>query len=121
MTFSPDEPVVVMCLNQEIRTFVVGLTGAYVDPDLVLEGVRLELSEWTALCIQEHMEGGTLAAVEHLPAELADIYEFEMLNESVRLAGSLRRAHGWYELTFLNPKMTVEYVGERRVVLPLKA
>ncbi|MDB5045772.1 MAG: hypothetical protein JWQ08_1822 [Deinococcus sp.] len=63
------------------------------------------------------MENG-VASVEHLPAELMDICEFEMLNESVRLAGFLRQAHGWYEFTFSNPKMTVEYAGERRVVLP---
>lgn len=104
-----------MYLDQNARVFVAGLTGAFAEPDVTIAGVRLELYAWTALSIWKHMEGGVLTVVEHLPDELAEICEFEVRDGTIRVAGFLRRAHGYFELTFQNSHMVVEYADQRNV------
>lgn len=115
LTFSPDDPVLAMVLDQDDRRFVVGVTAAYADPDMVLEGVRLELSAWSALNLRQHVMDQGCVTIDHLPDELADICEFEMQHGVVRVSGFLRQAHGYFDLIFQNPKMAVEYTYQREV------
>ncbi|NTX99854.1 hypothetical protein [Deinococcus sp. JMULE3] len=115
LSFSPDDPVLAMHFDQKERLFVVGVTGAYIDPDVTLEGVRLELTAWTALTIRKHGEEGGLPVIEHLPEELSEICEFEIGDGTIRVAGFLRRAQGYFDLTFQNALLVVECAGQRNV------
>ncbi|WP_221089156.1 hypothetical protein [Deinococcus aquaedulcis] len=115
LTFSPDEPVLAMILDQDARRFVVGVTAAFAGPDVMLEGVRLELSTWSTLRLQEHVQDRGCVTVEYLHDELAEICDFEMHDGEIRVSGFLRQAHGYVDLILQNPKMAVEYVAQREV------
>jgi hypothetical protein len=113
LTFSPDDPVLAMVLDQESQRFVVGVQAAYIEPSIELIGVRVELCAWSNLTLMAEVENQGHATVDQLPSELSDICEFEMQpNGSIRVAGFLRQAYGWCEMTFQNPKMAVEYCHE---------
>ncbi|MGM9322219.1 hypothetical protein [Deinococcus aquaticus] len=110
LTFSPDDAVLAMVLDQNARRFVVGIEAAYIDPDVQLVGVRLELSAWSNLTLTAEVESQGHVTVDQLPSELSELCEFEMQpNGLIRVAGFLRQAHGWCEMTFQNPQMAVEY------------
>lgn len=115
LSFSPDDPVLAMYLDQKERIFVVGVTGDYLDPNITLKGVRIELTAWTELTIRKHAEEGVSQVIQRLPEELSEICEFEIGEGTIRVAGFLRRAHGYFDLTFQNAHMTVECAGQRKV------
>ncbi|WP_420595761.1 hypothetical protein [Deinococcus sp.] len=107
LSFSPDEPVLASSFDTNSRRLIIALTKAYAD-DKVLEGVRVEISDWTdaKILIGEQ--------VLRLSDELSDICEFEYQGNKIRLAGFLRNAPGWYDITFLNPQLSVEYASEEK-------
>lgn len=109
-----DEPVLAMSLDRIARRCVLGLTGAVINPDFVLDGVRVEISSWVTMEIALHMEAGSSRVLEDLPAELATVDEFDVQRSQVRLGGFLNQAGGWCELTFQQPKLQVLY-GSRRL------
>ncbi|WP_407539738.1 hypothetical protein Q0M94_16440 [Deinococcus radiomollis] len=54
--------------------------------------------------------------MDHLPDEPSDICEFRYEEKELFLAGFLRKAQGWYTLTFRDPQICVEYDAEEKQI-----
>ncbi|ANC71355.1 hypothetical protein A2G07_05980 [Deinococcus radiodurans R1 = ATCC 13939 = DSM 20539] len=96
-----------MKLESDQKLCFLAVTGAFLESGRKLEGVRLEISNWRDL--QMHQESGSLST---LSEELADICEFDLQEDSLRVAGFYRKAHGYLEMTFQEPTIEVLYVSD---------
>ncbi|GGR79387.1 hypothetical protein GCM10008960_02790 [Deinococcus sedimenti] len=104
-----------MAFDQYTRSFAVGVTAAFVGDDVMLLGVRLEISGWAGVTLHANDISTGYVTVECLPDELADICEYEMTDGSLRIAGFTRHAHGYADLMFQTPQVTVEYHTQQKI------
>lgn len=108
LCFSPDDPVLAMFLSLPHRRCVLAVTEASAG-DLMLSGVRVELTSWQALRIEHNDVSQGLRVIAALPDELADLCEFEMTHTQIRIGGFGRYTHEWYALTFQGAVLSVQY------------